>query len=137
LGAPPFFNGGGHTFCPPPIFLGQPRLASHSSDRLGRANASVIANDNSGDDDDNAEDDNGSDDNNNAGPGTSPPPGSPPPGTSNASGGIEAALGNVTPHASHLNQGTSQCPPPLRKPTNEEEAIPSNHAKSSWMAYKL
>ena len=90
-----------------------------------------------GDDDDDSGDDNGGDDNDNAsGSGTSPP-GSPPPGNSNPHGGIGATLGDVTPPPARcLNEGTSQCPSP-RKPIDEEEAIPRNPTKTSWVAYQI
>jgi hypothetical protein len=89
------------------------------------------------DDDDNTDDDNGGDNDNASGPGSSPQ-GSPAPGNSSPQGGTRAAPGDVTPPpASGLNEGISQCPSPPRKPTDEEEAIPPNHTKLSWVAYQI
>jgi hypothetical protein len=71
------------------------------------------------------DDDNGiDDDNNNAGPGSSPQR-SLPPDTSNPHG------------AGGPREGKGQYPPALRKHTEEEEAIPWNHTKTSWAAYNI
>jgi hypothetical protein len=43
------------------------------------------------------------------------------------------------PSTSGSNKGSSECPPLPRKPADEqeEEAIPWNHTKTSWTAYKI
>jgi hypothetical protein len=87
-----------------------------------------------GDDDDDDGDDNGANGNDNVGGLDSNPRDSPPPDNSSPHGGIGAALGDVTPpSASGSNKGSSKCPPLPRKPADEpeEEAIPSNHCKTS------
>jgi hypothetical protein len=65
---------------------------------------------------------------------------SPPPDNSSPHGGTGVAPGDVTPPSTcGSNKGSSKCPPPPRKPADEqeEEAIPSNHCKMSWAAYKI
>ena len=89
------------------------------------------------DDDDNTDNDNGSDNDSAGGLGSSPS-GSLAPRNSSPQGGIGPAPSDVTPPpASGFNESTSQCPPPPRKPTDEEEAIPLNHTKLSWVAYQI
>ena len=55
-----------------------------------------------------------------------------PPGASNPQGDTGAASSTVTPPASDPKVHTWQCPPTPRKPTEEEETIPTHHTKMSW-----
>jgi hypothetical protein len=91
-----------------------------------------------GDDlDDDDDDDGGKGSDNAGGPATSPQD-SPPTNKSSARGDTGATLGNATPPSgSGSKKGSSQCPPPSRKPADEEGATPPNHTKTSWEAYQL
>ena len=82
-------------------------------------------------------DDNGGDDQKCAGGPSNTPQRSVTPDNCNTQEGIGATPSEVTPPpTSGSNQGSNQCPPPPpRKP--EDEAIPPNHTKSSWVAYQI
>jgi hypothetical protein len=90
-----------------------------------------------GDDPDDGDDDDDKGNDNVGGPATSPRD-SPPTNKSSARGDTGATPGDATSSfESGSKKGSNQCPPPPRKPADEEGATPPNHTKTSWEASQL